>query len=73
MVSVAYKNDTNYYKSIQNKSSESIILENGFFVKEFPIENQYHAITESNVSEYKDLIDTWSPIYYCRSYHHPYL
>ena len=51
----AYKNDTNYYKSIQNKSSESIILENGFFVKEFPI---YTNIDAQEIDfEYKDLID----------------
>ena len=51
----AYKNDTNYCKSIQNKSSESIILENGFFVKEFPI---YTNIDAQEIDfEYKDLID----------------
>lgn len=51
----AYKNDTNYYKSIQNKSSENIILESGFFVKEFPI---YTNIDAQEIDfKYKDLID----------------
>ena len=52
---IAYHKTTNYYKSIQNKSSESIILENGFFVKEFPI---YTNIDAQEIDfEYKDLID----------------
>lgn len=51
----ACKNDTKYYKNIKNASLESVILEKGFFVKEFPIDTNIDA-KEINF-EYENLVD----------------
>lgn len=53
----AYHKSTNYYKKMQQLKDRDIIFEKGMFVKQFPIKNSYFAISESNVAEYKDLID----------------
>lgn len=53
----AYHKSTNYYKKIKNKKNKDIIFENGIFVKQFPINNSSLAISESNIAEYKSLID----------------
>lgn len=53
----AYHKSTNYYKKMKNINDRDLIFEEGMFVKQFPIENQYHAITKSSISEYKDLMD----------------
>lgn len=51
----ACKNDTNYYNYIREMPLENIIQEDGFFIREFPIEVNIN----SNEIEfkYKDLID----------------
>ena len=51
----ACKNDTNYYKEIEKVNLESLILENGFFVKEFPIDTNIDA--REIVFKYKNLVD----------------
>lgn len=53
----AYHKSTNYYKEMKKIKDRDIIFEKGLFVKQFPIEDQYYAITESCISEYKDLIE----------------
>ena len=53
----AYHKSTNYYKNLKKVNDRDLIFEKGIFIKQFPIENQYYAITESCISEYKDLID----------------
>ena len=53
----AYHKSTNYYKNLKKVNERDLIFEKGIFIKQFPIENQYYAITESCISEYKDLID----------------
>jgi len=51
----ACKNDTNYYNKIKDESLESIIKNEGFFVKEFPINTNIDA--KEIDFKYKDLID----------------
>lgn len=51
----AYKNNTNYYDFLKNKSLENIIKKDGFFIKEFPINTNIDA--KEIDFEYKDLID----------------
>ena len=53
----AYHKSTNYYKNLKKVNDRDLIFEKGIFIKQFPIENQYYAITESCISEYQDLID----------------
>lgn len=53
----AYHKSTSYYKEMKKIKDRDLIFEKGLFVKQFPIENQYYAITESSISEYKDLIE----------------
>ena len=53
----AYHKSTNYYKEMKKIKDRDIIFEKGLFVKQFPIEDQYYAISESCISEYKDLIE----------------
>ena len=53
----AYHKSTNYYREMKNIKDRDIIFEKGLFVKQFPIENEYYAITKSNISDYKDLIE----------------
>ena len=51
----AYKNSTNYYKSLEKKSLEDIIQEDGFFIKEFPIKSNLNP--KEIEFKYKDLSD----------------
>ena len=53
----AYHKSTKYYKLMHEIENRDIIFEKGMFAKQFPIKNEYEEITESNVSEYKDLIE----------------
>ncbi len=51
----AYKNDTNYSNKQNNYSLETILLEKGFFINEFPIDTN---IDSKEIDfNYKDLID----------------
>ena len=49
----AYKNSTQYYKSLEKKSLEDIIQIDGFFVKEFPIQSNLNS--KEIDFKYKDL------------------
>lgn len=51
----AYKNSTNYYKAIEEKSLEDIIQMEGFFIKEFPIKSNLNS--KEVDFNYKDLSD----------------
>ncbi len=51
----AYKDDTNYYKSVENDNLEDIIQKDGFFIKEFPISSNKDS--KEIDFKYKDLID----------------
>ena len=51
----AYKNTTNYYKTVNNSSLENIIQKDGFFIKEFPITANLNS--KEIDFEYKDLTD----------------
>ncbi len=51
----AYKNSTNYYKSIEDKTLEDIIQDDGFFIKEFPIKSNLNS--KEIEFKYKDLSD----------------
>ena len=51
----AYKNSTNYYKEIEEKSLEDIIQKNGFFITEFPIKSNLNSKVID--FKYKDLSD----------------
>lgn len=53
----AYHKSTKYYKLMHEIENRDIVFEKGMFAKQFPIKNEYEEITESNVSEYKDLIE----------------
>lgn len=53
----AYHKSTNYYKRMQKEEDRDIIFEKGLFVQQFPIKNEYEAITKTNVSDYKDLVE----------------
>lgn len=51
----ATKNNTSYYNSIKDKSFEDIIHRDGFFAKEFKIENNTKGISKD--FQYKDIYD----------------
>lgn len=51
----AYKNSTNYYKTINNSTMENIIQKDGFFIKEFPISSNLNS--KEIDFNYKDLTD----------------
>lgn len=53
----AYHKSTNYYKRMQKEEDRDVIFEKGLFVQQFPIKNEYEAITKTNVSDYKDLVE----------------
>lgn len=63
----AYHKSTNYYKEMQKVKDRDIIFEKGLFVQQFPIKSEYQAISESNISEYKDLKDV-SDNFKCQFY-----
>lgn len=56
----ATKNNTTYYNSIKDKSFEDIIHKDGFFVKEFKIQNNTKGITkEFNYKDIYEVSDTF--------------
>ena len=63
----AYHKSTNYYKEIQKVKDRDVIFEKGLFVQQFPIKSEYQAISESSISEYKDLKDV-SDNFKCQFY-----
>ena len=63
----AYHKSTNYYKEMQKFKDRDVIFEKGLFVQQFPIKSEYQAISESSISEYKDLKDV-SDNFKCQFY-----
>ena len=63
----AYHKSTNYYKEMQKVKDRDVIFEKGLFVQQFPIKSEYQAISESGISEYKDLKDV-SDNFNCQFY-----
>lgn len=53
----AYHKSTEYYKRMQKLDDRDVIFEEGIYAKQFPIKDGYEAITETSISEYKDLIE----------------
>lgn len=53
----AYNKSTNYYKNNKKTELKDFIFSEGIFVKQFPIKDTCEAITESNIVDYKDLVD----------------
>ena len=53
----AYHKSTKYYEKMKNINDRDVIFEEGMFVEQFPIKDGYEAISETSVSEYKDLIE----------------
>lgn len=63
----AYHKSTNYYKEMHKVKDRDVIFEKGLFVQQFPIKSEYQAISESSISEYKDLKDV-SDNFKCQFY-----
>ena len=63
----AYHKSTNYYKEMQKVKDRDVIFEKGLFVQQFPIKSEYQAISETSISEYKDLKDV-SDNFKCQFY-----
>ena len=63
----AYHKSTNYYKEMQKVKDRDVIFEKGLFVQQFPIKPEYQAISETSISEYKDLKDV-SDNFKCQFY-----
>lgn len=63
----AYHKSTNYYKEMKKVKDRDVIFEKGLFVQQFPIKSEYQAISESSISEYKDLKDV-SDNFKCQFY-----
>ncbi len=63
----AYHKTTKYYKKIQKNSNHDIIFSKGMFIKEFPIKENYEELTESSITEYKNLIEV-SNMFKCSFY-----
>ena len=63
----AYHKSTNYYKAMQKVKDRDVIFEKGLFVQQFPIKSEYQAISETSISEYKDLKDV-SDNFKCQFY-----
>ncbi len=53
----AYHKSTNYYKKMTKEKDRDVIFESGMFIKQFPIFDNYEAITETSICDYKDLVD----------------
>ena len=51
----AYHKSTNYYKQMKELNDRDVIFEKGMFIKQFPIDNQYLAITKSELSKERTL------------------
>lgn len=63
----AYHKSTNYYKRMQKVKDRDVIFEKGLFVQQFPLKSEYQAISETSISEYKDLKDV-SDNFKCQFY-----
>ena len=63
----AYHKSTNYYKEMQKVKDREVIFEKGLFVQQFPLKSEYQAISETSISEYKDLKDV-SDNFKCQFY-----
>ena len=63
----AYHKSTNYYKEMQKVKDRDVIFEKGLFVQQFPIKSEYQAISETSISEYRDLKDV-SDNFKCQFY-----
>ena len=63
----AYHKSTNYYKEMQKVKDRDAIFEKGLFVQQFPLKSEYQAISETSISEYKDLKDV-SDNFKCQFY-----
>lgn len=63
----AYHKSTNYYKEMQKVKDRDVIFEKGLFVQQFPLKSEYQAISETSISEYKDLKDV-SDNFKCQFY-----
>ena len=63
----AYHKSTEYYKKMNKLNDRDVIFDKGMFVQQFPIEDSYHSICESDISEYKDLIEV-SNLFKCEFY-----
>ena len=63
----AYHKSTNYYKEMQKLKDRDVIFEKGLFVQQFPIKSEYQAISETSISEYRDLKDV-SDNFKCQFY-----
>lgn len=63
----AYHKSTNYYKRMQKIKDRDVIFEKGLFVQQFPLKSEYQAISETSISEYKDLKDV-SDNFKCQFY-----
>lgn len=63
----AYHKSTNYYKEMQKVKDRDVIFEKGLFIQQFPIKSEYQAISETSISEYKDLKDV-SDNFKCQFY-----
>ena len=53
----AYHKSTNYYKEMQKVKDRDAIFEKGMFIKQFPIKDNYEAISVTNIADYKDLVE----------------
>lgn len=54
---IAYHKSTKYYKKTKKINQRKILMEEGVFVKQFPVKKQELKINTSNISNYKDLVD----------------
>ena len=63
----AYHKNTEYYKNITKVDDRDLIFNEGLFVKQFPIKDEYEAITKSSIADYKDLIEV-SNMFKCEFY-----
>ena len=63
----AYHKNTEYYKKITKVDDRDVIFNEGLFVKQFPIKDEYEAITKSSIADYKDLVEV-SDMFKCEFY-----
>lgn len=63
----AYHKNTEYYKNITKVDDRDVIFNEGLFVKQFPIKDEYEAITKSSITDYKDLVEV-SDMFKCEFY-----
>lgn len=63
----AYHKSTDYYKRMKEFNDRNIVFKKGIFAKQFPIEESYSEISNSCISDYKDLIEV-SNLFKCNFY-----